>query len=86
MKLKKEFVTVIDDNSSVTVSTDTKIFSGMIRGNETAALIMKYLEKETSIEQIVDAILSEYSADRELVKNDTENLIEKLRSINAIDE
>ena len=39
MKLKDEFVTVLNDSGSVTVSTDTKLFSGMIRGNETAGFI-----------------------------------------------
>ena len=86
MKLKEEFVTVLNKDSSITVSTDTKLFSGMIRGNETAAFMMKCLEKETSVDEIVAAVLHEYEADETLVRKDVEDLISKLRSVNAIDE
>ncbi len=86
MKLKDEFVTVLNGEDFVTVSTDTELFSGMIRGNETAAMIMKCLEKETDIEEITDKIFAEYDAERSLIRENVEEIVEKLRSIGAIDE
>jgi len=84
MRLREEFVTVFNDESAITVSVDTKLFSGMIRSNETAAFIIKCLEKETSVDDIVEKICEEYNCDREIVKADVERVIEKLRSINAL--
>ena len=86
MKLKDEFVTVLNNKGSVTVSVDTELFSGMIRGNETAALIMKCLGTETDINQIVNTVCENYDADPDCVKKDVEQLLDKLREINAINE
>ncbi len=86
MKLRDEFVTVLNGDDFVTVSTDTEPFSDMIRGNETAALIMKCLEEETDIEKNTDRIFAEYNAEKSLIRKDVEEIIEKLRSIGAIDE
>ncbi len=86
MKLKNEFVTVLNNDTFVTVSTDTKLFSGMLRGNSTAAFIMKCLEEEISFDKLIEKICDSYEADYETVKTDVEQVIEKLRLINAIDE
>ena len=86
MKLKEEFVTILNEEGSITVSVDTKLFSGMIKGNPTAALVMSCLEQETDIGTIVDAICQEYEADPERVNEDVTKMIERLREIGAIDE
>lgn len=86
MRLKKEFVTVLNDDGSITVSTDTKLFSGMIRNNKTATKIIRYLEEETSVEDIAKKLCEVYEADFEIVKKDVEEIIDKLRSIGAIDD
>ncbi len=86
MKLKKEFVTIADNDGSLTVSTDTKLFSGIIKGNGTALFILNCLEKDISMEELVEKICDEYEADPETVKADIENMIDRLRSINAIEE
>ena len=85
MKLKDSFVTVDDDKEAITVSTDTSLFSGLIRSNETAALILKCLEKETDIEAICSAIMKEYDADKDVVRKDVEKIVAQLRDIGAID-
>ncbi len=86
MKLRKEFVTISDSNGSTTVSTDTKLFSGIIKGNSTALFILNCLENDISMEELAEKICNEYDADPETVKSDLEIMIGKLRSINAIEE
>ena len=86
MKLKEEFVTVFNDEESITVSVDTKLFSGMIKSNETAAFIIKCLEKETTKEDIVQKISKEYDVPETVVQADVTKIIDELRSIGALDE
>ena len=86
MKLKKEIVTIVDNGESMTVSTDTKLFSGIIKGNDTATFLLKCLEEDVSMEDLVKKICDEYEADPDVVKTDIETIIDRLRSINAIEE
>ena len=86
MKLKKEFVTVADGEGSITVSVDTGLFPGMIRSNETSAFILKELQKDTTVEQIVERLYETYDADKEVIKKDVEGIIERLRAVGALDE
>ena len=86
MKLKEEFVTVFNDEESITVSVDTKLFSGMIKSNETAAFIIKCLEEETTKEDIVQKIGKEYDVPGTVVQADVTKIIDELRSIGALDE
>ncbi len=86
MRLKKEFVTISDKDGSMTVSTDTKLFSGMAKGNGTASFILKCMEEDISIEELVRKVCSQYEADPDVVKSDLNSIIDKLRSINAIEE
>ena len=86
MRIKEEFVTVTDKDSSITVSTDTKLFSGMIRSNETASFIISCLEKETNVDEIVSKLLNEYDVNEEKATNDVLKVIETLRQIGALHE
>ena len=88
MKLKAEFITHKGQGSQeeqVMVSTDTKLFSGLVRSNSTASFIIDCLKQETTQEKIVDAMVSEYDAPRDRIAADVAKILEKLRSIGAID-
>ena len=50
MKLKKEFITQDVDDMQVMVSTDNKLFSGIVRSNKSAAFIVNCLKEDTTIE------------------------------------
>ena len=86
MKLKKEFVTHQNDNEHVTVAAGNTEFTGMLLSNETAGFIIEHLKSETTEDKIVDQMFEEYDAPREVIAADVHRIIEKLRSIGAIDE
>ena len=88
MKLKKGFVTYVSDGEQLMVAAGpaSKLFHGMVKSNETAAFIVDRLKKETTVDQITDALLETYDVPREIAKRDTEQVIDTLRSIGAIDE
>ncbi|MBQ3461104.1 MAG: PqqD family protein [Solobacterium sp.] len=85
MKLKKEFVTYDTDGKQIMVSVDTKRFSGMVKSNETAAFIINCLKEETDADSIVEKMLQEYDAPREVIAKDVQKVIVKLQEIGALD-
>lgn len=85
MKLKKEFVTYDTDGKQIMVSVDTKRFSGMVKSNETAAFIINCLKEETDADSIVEKMLQEYDAPREVIAKDVQKVIDKLQEIGALD-
>lgn len=85
MKLKENFVTYDSDGERIMVATGG-VFSGLVRSNKTAAFIVEQLKTETTQQKIVDNVLEKYEADRAAVEADVAKIIEKLRSIGALDE
>lgn len=87
MKLKKGFIThnLMDEQIMVAAGPAAKQFHGIVRSNETAAFIVSCLKKDTTEEDIVNAILGEYDADRTTVQRDVHAILEKLKSIGAIE-
>ncbi len=57
----------------------------MVRSNGTAGFIITCLEKETTEDEIVEKMLAEYDAPREVIARDVKKVIEQLRGIGAID-
>lgn len=86
MKLKDEFITQDIDDTQFLVPVGVEAFSGIVRSNKTAAFIVNCLKEETTETAIVDAMCAKYDAPRETIAADVAEILEKLRSINAIDE
>ncbi len=88
MKLKKGFVTYETDGEQLMVAAGpaAKLFHGMIRSNETAAFIVNKLKNETTAEEIAESLCSEYDVDSDTALRDVNSIIDKLRSIGAVDE
>lgn len=86
MKLKESFITHQIQNTQIIVATGdaAKYFHGLVRSNETAAFIVDCLKSETTEEAIVDRLLEEYDVPREIAANDVHDVIEKLKSIDAL--
>ena len=86
MKLKEGFITHQIQNTQIMVAADgaAKCFHGLVRSNETAAFIVDCLKSETTEDAIVDRLLEEYDVPREVVTNDVHDVIEKLKSIDAL--
>lgn len=86
MKLKKEFITYNTDDKHIMVSTDTKLFSGIVQSNTTGGRIIELMKNETTRDQIIQDMLKEYSATEEIIAKDVDKVIENLRAIGALDE
>ncbi len=85
MKLKDTFVSHITNGEQILVDVSSS-FSGLIRSNKTAAFIVDQLESETTLDSIVDAMFEKYDAPKEVLRRDAQAVIDKLRSVGAIDE
>jgi len=69
MKLKfdVEIMEMDDASVAVPVGDGAEAFHGVLKLNESGAFILRLLQNETTEEAIVDAILKEYSGDREQI-------------------
>ena len=86
MKLKAGFITHEIGGEQIMVSAGSVKFSGLVRSNKTAAFIVDSLKKETTAAEIVEAMAKEYDAPREVIASDVAVILDKLRSIGALDE
>ena len=86
MKLKDGFITYEMNGEQVMVSTGNVKFAGLVRSNKTAAFIVDCLKKETTKEAVVAAMTAKYDASRDMISRDVEMVLEKLRSVGALDE
>ncbi len=86
MKLKDTFITMETGGKQIMVSTNTKVFSGMVRSNATAGFIVDCLKKETTEDEIVEKMLQKYDAEEAVIRADVKKVLEKLRGIGALDE
>ena len=86
MKLKPGFIThnVGKEQMMVAAGPAAKQFHGLVRSNETAAFIVNCLKQETTEEAIVDAMLEQYEAPRETIRQDVHRVVEQLRQIGAL--
>ena len=85
MKLKKSFITHMSNGEQILVDVSGE-FSGLIRNNESAARIVDCLKRETSIVEIVEQLSLEYEASNEELESAVTSVLNKLRSVGAIDE
>ncbi|MCH5190786.1 MAG: PqqD family protein [Oscillospiraceae bacterium] len=88
MKLKDGFIThqIQDTQMMVAAGEAAKHFHGLVRSNETAAFIVDCLKNETTEEAVVERLLEEYNVSREVVTSDVHTVIEKLKSIGALND
>lgn len=85
MKLKDSFITHMSNGEQILVDVSGE-FSGLIRNNESAAMIVDCLKTETNVEEIVNQLSLEYEATNEELLDAVNSVINKLRSVGAIDE
>lgn len=82
MQIKKDFTIQKVGNSyiAVAVGETSKTFHGMVRLNETGAFLWKKMsEGDVTVDELVDALLSEYDVDRETAAHDVEQLVAQFR-------
>ncbi len=81
MKLKYEFIVnnVAGETIAVSLGGTAGSFNGYIKLNETGAFIFKMLKKETTREEIINALRAEYpDATQQDATESVDELLEKL--------
>ena len=86
MKLKEGFVTQTVDDIQFLVPVSADAFSGVVRGNKTAAFIVDALKEDTTEEKIVDAMFEKFDASKQEIASCVKEIIKTLRGIHALDE
>lgn len=86
MKLKNGFVTHEMGGEQIMVATGEASFAGLVRSNATAAFIVDCLKEETTKDAIVEAMLNKYDVSAEIAGADVDKILDKLRSVGALDE
>ena len=87
MKLKDGIIITKagDDYVAVDAGTHGQRFNGMLKLNETAAFIVQQLQKETSLESIIDALCGQYSIDRVTAADHIQAVLQQLASVSLIE-
>lgn len=86
MKLKNTFITHDFDGEQILIEAGGTNFASLVRSNKTAAFIVESLKSDTTKDAIVDAMCAKYDAPKEVIAQDVEKILGKLRSIGALDE
>ena len=86
MKINKNFLTHDDGDNKLLVSTGAVKFSGIVKGNLTAGFIIECLGQDVTEDEIVEKMIKKWDISYEIARRDVKNIINKLRSIGAIDE
>lgn len=88
MKIKSDFILrdMGDMSIVVAVGESAQKFNGVINLNETAIFMWKELSKGCTRDALVESVLKEYDATRDVVERDVDNIIAKLKKENILDE
>ena len=70
----------------VAIGEATKRFNGMITVNETGSFIWDQLEKDITLDELVNAVTAEYEVDADTARADATRFIETLKEVGALAE
>ena len=84
-KFMFEIMDLDDGLVAVPVGSDAHQFNGVLKVNETAAAILKLLEKETSEDEIVNELLKEYTGEPEQIHTFVSEYLEKLKTEGVVE-
>ena len=88
MKVSKEFILRKIAGEYILVPTGASAvkINGLITMNELGCFIFKTLQEGKTIEQLVDAIVAEYTVDRNTAQADAQEFLQQLRDIGGLEE
>lgn len=88
MKIKEGFVLreVAGNDVVIGVGTTMKEFNGVLTLSGSGKLLWKKLESGADKEELVYLILSSYDVDEQTARRDIDTFIEKIRSINVLED
>ena len=88
MKIKEGFLLkkITGNNVIVPLGENLVDFSAMITLNDTGAFIWGLLQEDTTFDELVDAIIKEYSLDKDTATADVEHFINLLKNERLLEE
>ena len=86
MKIKEGFLMREVAGTHVVVPVGAVDFDGMIKLNETGAVMWKVLECDCTLGDLTEALLSEYEVDRATAEKDAAAFVDKLSQAGLLDE
>ena len=88
MKIKDNFMLrkVADCFVVVPIGPAVAQFNGMINLNEAGAFLWQLFESDSTVDQVVNAMLEQYDVDEITAKNDVEKFVSQLREASLIEE
>ncbi len=85
MKLKKGYILHKTGNDTVLVGLPETNFNGLVKMNSTAAFIAEQLKEDIDQESLEQRVISKYCVDPKTVRDDVEQVIKTLLTIDAIE-
>lgn len=88
MKIKDTFIlrNVAGSNIVLPVGASSESFSGMMTLNESGVFLWNSLKNDISMDDLVNALLSEYNVSADQAKEDAEEFVKSLRSAGVLEE
>ncbi len=82
MQIKNGFMLRDIAGQAVVVPLGSRVveFNGIMTLSESGALLWRKLENNSSFEEMVELLLTEYDIDKETASKDVENFLESMRS------
>ena len=86
MRIKEDYVLrqVADVWVVLPLGTTSVNFNGMIKLNETAALLWKTLEAGSDRDGLIAALMAEYDVDPALAGTDVDNFLQRIRNAGCL--
>lgn len=86
MKIKEGYLLRNIAGNQVVVPVGKVDFDGMIKLNETGALLWSKLLRETTPDHLIEELLKEYDVEASVAEKDVEAFLSKLRGAGLLDE
>ncbi len=81
MKLKKGFIISKVNDEYIAVAADEagKVFTGMLKMNQTAAFIAEQLKNEITMDALVSVVCQKYDVTEQIAEESVKSTVENLR-------
>lgn len=87
MKIREGYLlrTVAGKNIVVSIGSDVS-FNGMLTLNDTGVFFWNLLQKNTTKEEMLEAVLKEYDVSSDVALQDIENFLQKLKDTKILED
>lgn len=88
MKIKEEYILQNIADQWLVIDTNGKSvnFNKILALNESGRYLWEQMEKETSREQLIPALMTQFDIDETIAQKDTDEFIRKLRELECLED